>query len=77
MINKAFHLVKSVVRDGIEPSTFRFSGAYAPSLHVAGCGPIGDLAAENMARCRLVWPGVCGRWLPFWLPNLVSAANVR
>ena len=26
MINKAFHLVKLVVRGGVEPPTFRFSG---------------------------------------------------
>ncbi len=26
MINKAFHLVKLVVRGGIEPPAFRFSG---------------------------------------------------
>jgi hypothetical protein len=52
-----------VVRGGVEPPTFRFSGAYAPSLHVAGRGPIGDLAAEIMARCRLMWPEVCRRWL--------------
>jgi hypothetical protein len=65
-----------VVRGGVEPPAFRFSGAYAPSLHVAGRGLIGDLAAETMARCRLMWPEVCRRWLPVWLPNLVSAANL-
>ena len=26
MINEAFHLVKLVVRGGVEPPTFRFSG---------------------------------------------------
>jgi hypothetical protein len=77
MINKVFYLVKPVVRGGVEPPTFRFSGASAASLHVAGYGPIGHLAAETMARCRLVWPDVCRRWLPVWLPNLVSAVNVR
>jgi hypothetical protein len=41
MINKAFQLVNPVVRGGIEPPTFRFSGAYAASLHVAGCGLMG------------------------------------
>jgi hypothetical protein len=61
----------------VEPATFRFSGAYATSRHVAGCGLMGDLAAETMAGCRLMWPDVCRRWLPVWLPNLVSAANVR
>jgi hypothetical protein len=29
---------------------------------------MGDLAAETMARCRLVWPGICRHWLPVWLP---------
>src|SRR5262245_6319607 len=55
--------------------TFRFSGAYAASLHVAGCGLMGDLAAQTMAGCRLMWPGVCGRWLPVWLPTIVGAAS--
>jgi hypothetical protein len=51
MINKAFRLVKLVVRGGVEPPAFRFSGASAGSLHVAGRGLIGDLAVETMARC--------------------------
>src|SRR6478752_522364 len=29
---------------------------------------MGNLAAETMARCRLVWPDVCRCWLPVWLP---------
>ena len=58
-----------VVRGGVEPPTFRFSGAYAASLHVAGCGLMDDLAAETMARRRLVWAEVCRRWLPVWLPE--------
>jgi len=44
--------------------TFRFSGTSAASLHVAGCGLISDLAAQTVASYRLMWPGVCGRWLP-------------
>jgi hypothetical protein len=40
-------------------------------------GLIGDLAGETMAGYRLTWPDICRRWLPVWLPNLVSAANVR
>jgi hypothetical protein len=71
------YTVKLVVRGGVEPPTFRFSGAYAPSLHVARCGLKGDLAAETVAGCRLVSPDACRRWLPVWLPHLVSAANVR
>ena len=47
----------------VEPPAFRFSGASAASLHVAGQGLMGDLAAETMARCRLMWPDACRRWL--------------
>jgi hypothetical protein len=43
---------------------------------VADRGPIGDLAAETMARCGLAWLYACRRWLPVWLPKLVSTANV-
>ena len=32
MINKAFHLVKMVVRGGVEPPTFRFSGGRSYQL---------------------------------------------
>jgi hypothetical protein len=63
-----FTQVRTVVRGGVEPPTFRFSGAYAPSLQVAGQGLMGDLAAETMAHRRPVWPDVCRRWLPVWLP---------
>ena len=66
-----------MVRGGVEPPTFRFSGAYAASLHVAGCGLMGDLAAQTMAGCRPMWPDVCRRWLPVWLPlNRASIAKV-
>jgi hypothetical protein len=34
------------VRGGVESPTFPFSGAYATSLHVAGQGPMGHLAAK-------------------------------
>ena len=36
-----------------------------------------DLVGVTMAHRRLVEPGVCWHWLPVWLPNLVSAANLR
>jgi hypothetical protein len=52
-------------------------GTSAASLRVAGRGLRSDLAVETMARRSLVWPGACRYWLPVWLPNLVSAANVR
>jgi hypothetical protein len=63
-----------VVRGGVEPPTFRFSGAYAASLHVAGCCLMGDLAAQTMAGCCLMWPEFCRRWLPVWLPTFVGSA---
>jgi Lsr2 len=59
-----------VVRGGVEPPAFRFSGAYAAWLHVAGCDLMGDLAAATMAGCRLMWPGVCWCWLGVWLPGI-------
>ena len=48
--------------------------AYAPSLHVAACGPMGRLAAKTMARCRLMWPEVCRRWLPSLVASLLPIA---
>jgi hypothetical protein len=57
------YIAKPVVKGGVEPPTFRFSGAFAASLHVAGRGLMGQLAAETMARCRPMWPGVCRHWL--------------
>jgi hypothetical protein len=59
-----------VVRGGVEPPAFRFSGASAASPDVAGCGLIGQLAAQTMAGCRLAWPDACRRWLPVWLPGI-------
>ena len=64
----ADYIAEPVVRGGIEPPAFRFSGASAPSLDVAGCGLMGDLAAQTVAGCRLMWPNTCRRWLPVWLP---------
>jgi hypothetical protein len=58
-------------------STFRFSGAFAASLYVAGQGLIGGLAAETMARCRRTWPDKCRRWLPVWLPKIVAGRRQR
>ena len=59
----------AVVRGGVEPPTFRFSGASAASLHVAGRGLMGHLAAQTMAGCRLLWLDACRRWLPVGLPG--------
>ena len=71
------HTAKQVVRGGVEPPVFRFSGAYAASPHVAGCGLMGNLAAQTMAGCRLMWPDVCRRWLPVWLPGSADAGGGR
>jgi len=59
---------QGVVRGGVEPPTFRFSGAFAASLHVAGRGLTGHLAAQTMAGCRLAWPDICGRLAPRLAP---------
>jgi hypothetical protein len=58
-----------VVRDRIELSTFRFSGASDPSPGVAGRGSICRLAASIVAWGRSVSLTVWLRWLPVWLPD--------
>ena len=58
-----------VVRGGVEPPTFRFSGAILRSRTVAGCRLICHLAATIVARGRLTSPEACLRWLPVWLPE--------
>ena len=58
-----------VVRDRIELSTFRFSGAIEVCLGVAGCRLTGNLPAPIVAGRRPVSSGVCLRWLPVWLPD--------
>ena len=73
MKRSAFALVR-VVRGGIEPPTFRFSGAFAASLHMAVWGLISDLAAQTMVGCRLMWPDICRRWLRVWLPESTEGA---
>jgi hypothetical protein len=35
----------------------------------------GQLAGVIVAGSRCASPGVCLRWLPVWLPNLLSFAN--
>jgi len=57
-----------VVRDRIELSTFRFSGAFLPSRGVACGRPISHLTCPIVAGRRLASLGVCRRWLPLWLP---------
>ena len=63
-----------VVRGGVEPPTFRFSGAIERSRHVASRSLIRRLAALTVGRGRLASPGACLRWLPFWLPGSGSPA---
>ena len=58
-----------VVRDRIELSTFRFSGAIESCLGVAGRRLTGNLPAPIVAGRRPVSLGVCLRWLPVWLPD--------
>jgi len=58
-----------VVRDRIELSTFRFSGANLPSRTVADRRLISHLPAPIVAGRRLASPSACPRWLPVWLPR--------
>jgi hypothetical protein len=39
--------------------------------------PGGRSSCGNNARCRLTWRDVCRRWLPVWLPHLVSTVAAR
>ena len=59
---------RCVVRDRIELSTFRFSGAIQRSRVVASRGLVCHLAASTVAHGRLASLTACLRWLPFWLP---------
>jgi hypothetical protein len=53
-----------VVRGGVEPPTFRFSGASGRSLGIAGRGLICRLAGVTVAGGGWAWPGSCLCWLP-------------
>jgi hypothetical protein len=57
-----------VVRDRIELSTFRFSGAILRSRAVAGRRLISHLTCMVVAGCRPVSLSICLRWLLLWLP---------
>ena len=65
-----------VVRGGVEPPTFRFSGAICRSRTVASRRLICHLAASIVARGRLASLDVCLCWLPVWLPESVSLAGI-
>ena len=43
----------------------------------AGCGLTCRFGLVAMAGYGLAWPGSWGRWLPVWLPGIVSDADVR
>jgi hypothetical protein len=62
------YTAKPVVRGGIEPPAFRFSGISTALPDDAGRGLTGNLAAETNVRYRPAWPGVCRCWLPFGSP---------
>ena len=47
------------------------------SLGVAWRGPVRRSPAASVAVRGLASAGVAARWLPTWLPEIVSAANVR
>jgi hypothetical protein len=53
---------------GIEPPTFRFSGAIQRSQNVADRGRTCYPAASTVAHGRPASVAACLRWLPFWLP---------
>ena len=62
---------------GFEPQTSCMPYKLRPSPHVAVCRPAWSSPAASVAVRGLASPGVAPRWLPTWLPELLSAANVR
>jgi len=64
-----FRCSEVVVRERIELSTFRFSGAIELCLRVARRRLTGHLGAPIVSGRRRVSLGVCLRWLPVWLPG--------
>jgi hypothetical protein len=60
---------RCVVRGGVEPPTFRFSGAIELYRSVAGRRLTGHLTAPIVPRRRPVSLGVRLRWLSVWLPR--------
>jgi len=65
-----------VVRGGVEPPTFRFSGAIWPSRTVAGRRLISHLPAPIVAGRRPASVTACLRWLPIWLPGVGDPAVI-
>jgi hypothetical protein len=62
------YTAKPVVRGGVEPPAFRFSGDSTAMPDDAERRLIGNLDAETNAHYCLAWPGVCRCWLPFGSP---------
>ena len=62
---------------GLEPLASCMPYKLQLSLGVAGRGPVWRSPAASVAVCGLASPGAAPRWLPTWLPQLVSSANVR
>lgn len=55
----------------------RLAGTAEPSTgqHSASGRLMGDLVAETMAGCCLMWPDACRRWLPVWLHGFVEGGS--
>jgi hypothetical protein len=62
---------------GLEPLASCMPCTLSPSPHAAGRRPAWSSPAASVAGRGLASPGVAPRWLPTWLPELVSAANLR
>jgi hypothetical protein len=62
---------------GFEPATRCLEGTVEASRCVAWCRPMSHLTAQMRDGRGLASPGVCGRWLPVWLPDLCDSAFVR
>ncbi len=63
----------SAPRAGLEPAAYCLGGTFPTSPDAARCGLTWDPAAARMAGRGLASPGVCGRWLPVWLPGISLA----
>jgi hypothetical protein len=70
-LGKRVELRRLELRTSCMPCTLR------PSPHVAGRGPVWRSPGASVAGRGLASPGVAPRWLPTWLPELVSVANLR
>ena len=62
-----------VVRGGVEPPTFRFSGASAGSPDGVRRCCTSQPPAVIAAGIGLLGPGACRHWPPVWLPGISLA----